>query len=317
MITRRHLRIKVMQTLYGVDSLNSKTSKEDPLNLSIGELYKRAENSLNAQLVQTTSLFSYFALMACEIALYAQKDAKNRSGKYIRTQEDLNVDIKIASNEVVVGITENLQFKQQVESGALTSKIDEDWVKALYRVLVETEEYKEYISVKERIPSQERFIFKFIWSQIMLENESFNDFIAEDWNNWDDDYELNLILLEHLIKKPSSFNFAQLSSKDKTDFAFELIEATISKDQILRDLLQPRLKNWDPERVATIDFILLKMGLAEFLYFDSIPTKVSINEYIEIGKSYSTLQSGQFINGVLDSALKELTVENKINKIRR
>src|SRR5690554_973989 len=315
MITRRHLRIKVMQTLYGVDSLNSK--KQDPLNLSIGELYQRAQRSLNSQLEQTTALFSYFALIACQVALYAEKDAKNRSGKYIRTQEDLNVDTKIVGNEVVVAIMENTHFKQQVQSGALESKVDEDWVKVLYRALVQTEEYKEYVSVKERIPSQERYIFKFLWTQIMLNNESFNDFLTEDWNNWDDDYELNLILLEHLLKKPTSFNFVKLSSKDKIDFAFELMEVTISKDEVLRELLQPRLKNWDPERVATIDFILLKMGLAEFLYFESIPTKVSINEYIEIGKSYSTLQSGQFINGVLDSALKELTIENKINKIRR
>lgn len=304
-----------MQTLYGVDSLNSK--KQDPLNLSIGELYQRAQRSLNSQLEQTTALFSYFALIACQVALYAEKDAKNRSGKYIRTQEDLNVDTKIVGNEVVVAIMENTHFKQQVQSGALESKVDEDWVKVLYRALVQTEEYKEYVSVKERIPSQERYIFKFLWTQIMLNNESFNDFLTEDWNNWDDDYELNLILLEHLLKKPTSFNFVKLSSKDKIDFAFELMEVTISKDEVLRELLQPRLKNWDPERVATIDFILLKMGLAEFLYFESIPTKVSINEYIEIGKSYSTLQSGQFINGVLDSALKELTVENKINKIRR
>ncbi|HZH88673.1 MAG TPA: transcription antitermination factor NusB [Chitinophagaceae bacterium] len=304
-----------MQTLYGVDSLNSK--KQDPLNLSIGELYQRAQRSLNFQLEQTTALFSYFALIACQVALYAEKDAKNRSGKYIRTQEDLNVDTKIVGNEVVVAIMENTHFKQQVQSGALESKVDEDWVKVLYRALVQTEEYKEYVSVKERIPSQERYIFKFLWTQIMLNNESFNDFLTEDWNNWDDDYELNLILLEHLLKKPTSFNFVKLSSKDKIDFAFELMEVTISKDEVLRELLQPRLKNWDPERVATIDFILLKMGLAEFLYFESIPTKVSINEYIEIGKSYSTLQSGQFINGVLDSALKELTIENKINKIRR
>lgn len=304
-----------MQTLYGVDSLNSK--KQDPLNLSIGELYQRAQRSLNFQLEQTTALFSYFALIACQVALYAEKDAKNRSGKYIRTQEDLNVDTKIVGNEVVVAIMENSHFKQQVQSGALESKVDEDWVKVLYRALVQTEEYKEYVSVKERIPSQERYIFKFLWTQIMLNNESFNDFLTEDWNNWDDDYELNLILLEHLLKKPTSFNFVKLSSKDKIDFAFELMEVTISKDEVLRELLQPRLKNWDPERVATIDFILLKMGLAEFLYFESIPTKVSINEYIEIGKSYSTLQSGQFINGVLDSALKELTIENKINKIRR
>jgi len=304
-----------MQTLYGVDSLNSK--KQDPLNLSIGELYQRAQRSLNSQLEQTTALFSYFALIACQVALYAEKDAKNRSGKYIRTQEDLNVDTKIVGNEVVVAIMENTHFKQQVQSGALESKVDEDWVKVLYRALVQTEEYKEYVSVKERIPSQERYIFKFLWTQIMLNNESFNDFLTEDWNNWDDDYELNLILLEHLLKKPTSFNFVKLSSKDKIDFAFELMEVTISKDEVLRELLQPRLKNWDPERVATIDFILLKMGLAEFLYFESIPTKVSINEYIEIGKSYSTLQSGQFINGVLDSALKELTIENKINKIRR
>lgn len=317
MITRRYLRIKVMQTLYSMDTLKAKSPEDTINNLSVGELYQRSRKALAEHFEQSAYLFAYFALTVTKVALYAEQDLKIRSGRYLKTQDDLNVNTKIAGNLIVWEILENPAFKQIISEGALEEKIDEDWIRKIYKQLTETPEYKEYIDQKERLIQQERFIIKFIWTQLLLASEDFNHFLTEEWTNWDDDFEVNLILLEHLLKNPSGFNFQKLSSKSKSDFANELLDVVLTKSEVLSNILLGRLKNWDPERVATVDAILLKMGIAEFLFFDSIPTKVTINEYIEIGKAYSTPQSGQFINGVLDSALRDLTSENKIHKTRR
>jgi N utilization substance protein B len=102
---------------------------------------------------------------------------------------------------------------------------------------------------------------------------------------------------------------------DKSLFAKELLQTVIEKSEHLQTLIVPKLKNWDPERIALLDMILMKMGVAEFLYFQTIPPKVTINEYIDLAKEYSTAQSGQFVNGILDNIHKELVLEGKMNKV--
>ena len=103
-------------------------------------------------------------------------------------------------------------------------------------------------------------------------------------------------------------------SKDKWDFAKSLITTVLDKNEHLESFIFPKLKNWDAERIAALDMIIMKMGVAEFLYFETIPPKVTINEYIDIAKEYSTQQSGQFVNGILDNIHKELVQQNKLHK---
>ncbi len=104
-------------------------------------------------------------------------------------------------------------------------------------------------------------------------------------------------------------------SPDKETFAKELLKTVLEKNEHLQSLIIPKLKNWDPERIALLDMILMKMGVAEFLYFETIPPKVTINEYIDLAKEYSTSQSGQFVNGILDNIHKELVQQGKMHKV--
>ncbi|MEI2739643.1 MAG: transcription antitermination factor NusB [Chitinophagaceae bacterium] len=104
-------------------------------------------------------------------------------------------------------------------------------------------------------------------------------------------------------------------SPDKEQFAKDLLQAVLDKSEHLQSLIIPKLKNWDPERIALLDMIMMKMGVAEFLYFETIPPKVTINEYIDLAKDYSTQQSGQFVNGILDNIHKELVQEGKMQKV--
>lgn len=304
-----------MQTLYGVEPAYPKNTEDFLDKKALLSIQNQAKKQFQAQLDQTTELFAYFAYIVCQVALYAEKDAKLRREKYLKTEEDLNVSVKIAGNLIVWDILENPGFITLRKAHQWEEKLDADYIRLLYKILIETPEYKAYIEEEERNLQSDKGIFKFLWTEVLLEHEDFNNYLSEDWNNWDDDYELNLILLDNLLKRAKTFNFQQIVSIDKLDFSFELLDTVISKQDYLAKVLLPKLKNWDPDRLAMIDMVLLKMGIAEFLYFDTIPTKVTINEYIEIGKHYSTAQSGQFINGVLDNILKDLEQNNNIYKI--
>jgi N utilization substance protein B len=149
----------------------------------------------------------------------------------------------------------------------------------------------------------------------MLPNELFETHVEELFTNWDDDIEMISQIILSYIGKPLSLNFQEIISKDKWEFARDLLLAVQEKKEVLMDLIKPKLKNWDSERIATLDMILMQMGVSEFLYFETIPPKVTINEYIDLAKEYSTPQSGQFVNGILDNIHKELVKDDKMHKI--
>jgi N utilization substance protein B len=152
-------------------------------------------------------------------------------------------------------------------------------------------------------------------NDLLLANEVFISHLEENFSNWDDDGEMVVQLLAGFIQKPGNLNFKQIATPDKEQFAKELLTTAIDKDDHLQTLIVPKLKNWDPERIALLDMILMKMGVSEFLYFETIPPKVTINEYIDLAKDYSTLQSGQFVNGILDNIHKELVQQGKMHKV--
>lgn len=122
-------------------------------------------------------------------------------------------------------------------------------------------------------------------------------------------------LLSGYIQKPGTYNFNKMMSADKEQFAKNLLQTVLEKNEHLQSLIIPKLKNWDPERIALLDMILMKMGVAEFLYFETIPPKVTINEYIDLAKDYSTTQSGHFVNGILDNIHKDLVQQGNLNKV--
>lgn len=192
--------------------------------------------------------------------------------------------------------------------------IDDELLKKIYQALLESEEYAEYIAVEGRDKKSEKNIMEFIFTNLMLPNENFISHVEELFINWDDDAEMMNILMLNFLQKPHAFDFNEFVSKEKMEFAKTLLQTTIEKKEVSMELLKPKLKNWDAERIAALDLIIIQMGICEFLYFETIPTKVTINEYIDLAKDYSTPQSGQFINGILDNIHKELSAAGRINK---
>ena len=185
----------------------------------------------------------------------------------------------------------------------------------VYLELAQSDIYKQYIQTLSREKGEEKSILQYIFTDLMLPNETFTSYIEEQFSNWQDDAEMMQQLVLSYLSKPTGFEVATFVTTDKWQFARELLTSVLNKKDFLIDLIKPRLKNWDADRIAVLDMILLQMGVCELLYFETIPPKVTINEYIDIAKEYSTQQSGHFINGILDAIHKELLRENKIHKV--
>ncbi len=270
---------------------------------------------LNKEFDKSRNLFVFLVHLIHQVALYAEVDAQQRSSKNLPNQSDLTVNIKIAGNAIVWQTIESPVFKNAIDIVKPHQWIEADLVKQLFRNLTESSEYKAYITEDNRDKSKEKEILKFIFGTIILGSENAVDFIDEHFTNWEDEGDMMISMVLNYIQKPGSVNFLDLVGAEKMKFATDLLQTAIDKKTISEDIIKPKLKNWDPERIAMIDMILLRLGVCELVYFDTIPTKVTINEYIDLAKDYSTEQSGHFVNGILDSIHKELVGNGKIQKV--
>jgi len=302
MLSRRNIRVKVMQTLYSIESMNNETRPGEPFQI----LKKNLEHS--------QQLFTYLIYYIIEVARYSEKDALQKASKHLPSQSDLNINTKIAGNEIIWATLENSSFQRSVNELKVKYLIDDELVRKAYLALVNSAEYKEYIPLQSRDKRSEKKILEFIFSDLMLPNEHFLSDTEEKFIHWDDDAEMMITLLTGFFQKPASFDFGEMVGKEKMDFAVTLLQSVIDKNGYCLELIKPKLKNWDSERIASLDMILMKMGVCELLYFETIPPKVTINEYIDLAKEYSTEQSGHFVNGILDNIHKELVTQNKIHK---
>ena len=303
MISRRNIRVKVMQTLYTIANADEQygTIKPDAI--------------LKNHFDQTRHLLVYFVNFLTDICLYALKDALQRATKHLPTYEDLHVDTRISRNRIISKTIEDKSFKTAQKELLSRYNIDSELLKRIYLQLKQADEYKSYISNANPSDKSEKEILEYILGKLMLENEAFLSHMEDTFTNWDDDAEMVIQLIMSILQKPGHFNYQETVSSEKKDFAIRLLTAVIEKESHLQEFIIPKLKNWDPDRIALLDMILMKMGVAEFLYFETIPPKVTINEYIDLAKEYSTSQSGQFVNGILDNIHKELVKDGHMHKV--
>ncbi|RYY41188.1 MAG: transcription antitermination factor NusB [Chitinophagaceae bacterium] len=302
MISRRNIRVKVMQTLYTLTTQEGGGKPGEPQRL----LQKHFDGS--------RELLQYLLYFISEVAGYAETDSYQRRSKHLPSTEDLNVNTKIAGNELLWTLREDESLKAEWAQSKPELRIDRDLVRQTYVRLAESSEYQGYIASESRDKKSERAIIGYIFEELLLPNESFTNHIEELFSNWDDDGEMTVQLVQGFLQKPGSFRIDQYISTEKLQFARSLLSTVIEKQEHLEQYIHPKLKNWDAERIAALDMILMKMGVAELLYFETIPPKVTINEYIELAKEYSTAQSGQFINGILDNIHKDLAQSGQLHK---
>lgn len=290
-----------MQTLYAIEAAEDQKDKSGKL--------------LDRHLEQSREIFVYLNHFIMQVAGYAEKDSLHRSSKHLPTEEDLNVNIKIAGNELIWKIKENPSFMKAVREIMPQQWDNGDLIRKTYQQLTESEVYRAYIAEQGRNRKSEKDILEFIFTDLMLANDNFISEMEDNFIHWDDDAEMMRQLMLNFLQKPSNCNFQDLLGAEKRKFATDLLQCVLEKEDYCMDLIRPKLKNWDVERIAVLDMILMKMGVCEFLYFDTIPPKVTINEYIDLAKEYSTSQSGQFVNGILDNIHKELLAQDKLHKV--
>lgn len=303
MISRRNIRVKVMQTLYTCSTREGDITKEEAIR------------TLDKHVDQSRQLFVFLIHIITEVALYAERDSRNRASKHLPTQQDLEVNTKLAGNQLLWQILEHVSYQAVLKELKTELLNQEEWVKKLYQELASTDIYKTYIGKPLREKKEEKEILEFIFTDLMLPNEDFISFIEEHFLHWDDDCEMMNLLMLNFLQKPQSNDFQHFVSPDKLKFAKDLLISVIEKQDICNEYIKSKLQNWDPERTAILDMILMRMGICEFLFFETIPPKVTINEYIDLAKDYSTPQSGHFVNGILDSIHKDLVAENKLHKV--
>jgi N utilization substance protein B len=303
MISRRNIRIKVMQCLYAVETESGVIAEDKAVIL------------LKKYLEQTADLFTFTIYLITEVARYAETDARNKASKHLPSEKDLNINTKISGNTLLWKILEQPAFQQAIKSRNLTSLLDQEIVKKIYIKLTETDIYQTYISQESREKKLEKELLSFIFTDLMMADEDINEYIEEHFVQWDDDSEMIYQMILNYLSKPTAYDFQQIVGPEKTHYAVSLLKTAIDKKEYTMELIVPKLKNWDSDRIAVLDMIMIRLGVCELLYFETIPAKVTLNEYIDIAKSYSTSQSGHFVNGIMDSIHKDLEAEGKLKKV--
>ena len=250
---------------------------------------------------------------------FAARRIENRRQKHLATEQERNPNTKFIENQVLEMIAENPDFVDYANKGISLWKDHGEYVENLWKEIEGSEYYRQYMDNPDRSLGEDKTLVVSVFKHVIAPSDALMDFYEDCQMTWTADYQVaNSMVLKMLddikngVKLPSLY-------KDEEDriFAIDLFEKTAANASRYRELIQAKTQNWDSERIAQIDFILMEMALAEFTEFSSIPTKVTMNEYIEIAKDYSTGKSNVFINGILDKLLGELSEKGMIKKSGR
>jgi len=309
MVNRRHIRIKVMQSIYAVLQ-----SKSDNL--------PKEEKFLLFNIKKATDLYVLQLMLMVEVRNLALEHLEIKKKNYLATDEDKNPNLKFINNEVILAIAESAEVKEFLSKSKLMDwKDNREYVRIILDDMTGSDIYRNYLNSGDSSFAEDKAFVADFFKNILAPNEKLFDFYESLNLSWVDDYPLvNTAILKAIkqLNKEDSIQLSQLKVKaDDEEFLVDLFRKTILHQQEFTSEIDQKTPNWDTERIADMDMILIKMALTEFLYFPSIPTKVTINEYIEIAKDYSTRKSSYFINGVLDKLLKDYNKSNRLNKIGR
>lgn len=309
MISRRMLRIKVIKALYA-----HLKSDADSLMAS--------EKTLVASIDKTYDLYFLMLSLIAELAHYAEQRQELARKKQLPTYEDLNPNRKFVENAVVRLIAQSDAVNDHLAARKLSWAKYPELIKTLYSQLEQSDYYKSYMAHAERSWKEDLALVTDFYTRELEECEMLEDVLDEISILWNDDLGFALIMVTRTLSnmRPSHTDVKVLpkfKSEEDLDFAMQLFEkAAIGYDSNLQQI-ERFTRNWDVERIAFMDNLIMATAVAELTTFPSIPVKVTLDEYIEIAKFYSTAGSSTFINGVLDKAVASLTEEGKINKSGR
>lgn len=315
MLSRRQLRIKVLQELYAFFQSNS-----DRIDLAEKQLFKSIDKLYELCFWQLSVLI--------EISDFAIVRIEESKKKHFPTPEDLNPSTKFINNKFLSCLRDNKVYQKKINTLKISWVDESHLIRRLYKKLMDHKIYSDYLSdEKQTFEQDQEFIIK-ILKKVISKSDLLKHFYEDLSIYWTDDYHSVTSLV---IKIIASFNedvdeYHQLPAILKTkneannedaDFLKTLFRKTIIKSNEFEKLITDKVVNWEFERIALMDIIILKMALAELFEFKSIPIKVTLNEYIELSKYYSTPKSSVFVNGILDKLIVDLTESKQIKKVGR
>ncbi len=280
---------------------------------------------LEKSILSVKDQYLYLLLVIRETSNFVEKDAKIKATKHIKSDSDKNFNTKLLSNMLVQYLNNDVEFQKEIKNASIHSLLDDDNIRQLYKKLTDSEVYKDYLNNGlEFNVDEDRKIINYLLNNIILEDEVFTQNMEEHFTNWMDDAEYVVEAVHEVINKSKTtlkLHIDKGSLKDKfielKQFGIDLLNETVRNKKAHQEIIEPKLKNWETDRLAVVDVILIRMALSEFLYFPSIPVKVTINEYLDIAKEYSTPKSKDFINGILDSIMRDLKENDQLNKTGR
>ncbi|HYV95728.1 MAG TPA: transcription antitermination factor NusB [Chitinophagales bacterium] len=298
-----------MQTIYAHEQDREKT-------------LDRLEKSMLENINAASRAFLYNLYVLCKTAEYVNTDLQIRSVKFIPSEDDKILSASLFHNPIIQHLVVNEDLYREIQKEKLDTRIDPDYFRQFFQKLKKTDEYSAYSRKENPLFTDDREIILFLYKKILLPDDLFQQLLEDIFHTWQDDrepiYHAILNFIDTVPPNHDAFIIRQSKDlKEVKQFAVDLLRKTIYNDEETEALIVPILENWDKERVALLDMLLMKMALTELLYFPEIPVKVTMNEYIDLSKNYSTPKSGEFINGILDSVLRKLREENKIQKTGR
>ena len=311
MLTRRHIRVKVLQSIYAYNQSEVK-------NL------EKQEKFLLYNMEQMQDLYLLMLQLFIALRDQAENYMITSQKKYLATDLEKNPSRLFIDNQVIELLKTNEDFEDIIKKRKLNYwENDFEYVTILFNDLKEKDWYLKFLSKKETSFSEDKDFLIRIFKEVIAPNEKLYEYLEDKRLTWLDDFPLVNTLILKMLQKISEKNVDTIlipevyKNKEDRAYALQLLQEVIVNDENLTTIIDNKTPNWDKERIAELDMIILKMGISEFLKFPSIPVRATINEYLEVSKEYSTPKSSLFINGILDKMVKEFTAEDKLNKIGR
>jgi len=309
MINRRHIRVKVMQSVYAMTK-----SKADDL--------VKEEKFLKHSIQRLLDLYVLQLQLLVEVQKLATKQIKLFKKKHLATKEDLNPNTKFINNKVIAIIANSISISNHISNQKINNwKNDEEYVDIIWKKLQLSDLYSTYMNSKEDSFKADKNFIQDFFVEIIAPDDKLAEYYEDQTISWLDDIPFVNTWIVRTLSKTKENKLLVLGNlyKDEDDeqFVLDLFRKVMLNHTLFEEDISSKTPNWEADRIADIDMILIKMAICEFLKFPSIPVRVTINEYIEISKDYSTNKSGYFINGVLDKISREYSENKRLHKIGR
>ena len=311
MLTRRHIRVKVLQSIYALRQSNNPD-------------LEKQEKFLFYSIDQMLDLYALSLQLLVEMRKADRKFLVTSQQKHLATNEEKNFSTTFLDNKVLDLIEQNEDLSNYIKNKKLNYwELDGEYVTLLLKELRAKDFYKQYIQKQSTSFKEDQDFLVSLFKKVIAPSDKYYEYIEDKRLTWVDDFPIVNTALARMLSKISEKNVRTIllpelyKNQDDKQYAKQLFTKVVLNDEKLSQEIEGKTPNWDKERIAEMDMIILKMGISEFLDFPSIPVRATINEYLEIAKEYSTPKSSIFINGILDKLVKEFETSKKLNKIGR